>query len=252
MGTLLFFEIRKALRLRMLLTLVVLLGLESLWIAALSIRYWEMDHLQAYHSMGLLMTNIPQVHSLLMPIFLTVFASRLASMEHDANTFKLFFSTRISPAQMFWAKMIPLSIINLILSAGPVCIIVLLAKALVVELDTKVLLLQFVGSVLAGFAVTAIQLFLALAFEKQQIALLVGGAGGILGAIAGVIPNWICWFIPWQYFTLLAPVLPAFSGGSFAGLNYQAHMEVRLLFVLVVGVVAAGVCSRLFEKIALK
>lgn len=243
-------ELRKYFRSRFGLFLLVLIAFEALWISAALFVALSRDTVA---EKTLLYALVPgsQIHSLLAPIMMTILASRIATLEHDAHAYKLLFAHGIDPKNMFFAKMLVLFVCGTLISGIHCLTIAAILTAKNIVFSYGALALYFTGLLLAGIATSAIQLFLALSYDKQQVTLLIGGLGGLLGSTTNFMPRVIAMILPWQYFGLLLPAYPNYQDGSLISLTPAPHYGLLIVFVGAVGIVVSILLAFAFQKKAL-
>lgn len=132
-------------------------------------------------------------------LLVTLLATILANMEHQAHTWKLIFSMPVSRIQLYWTKCFWLIVgvltSRLVLMIGD-CIV---GFALGVQetLNWSRLFSFTVFPVLAAFALMGVQLWLSMVMKNQSVSIIAGGVGAILG-IYGLNLTGVLEYNPWS------------------------------------------------------
>ncbi|MBG0718180.1 ABC transporter permease subunit [Microbacterium sp. 2C] len=240
-------ELSKLRRKRLWLTVLLVLGFELLWILAILMVSLSRET-TAPLTMGYAIGQASQVHAIFAPILATVVVSRLAAMEHDGAMMPVLFAANQSRGSLFLAKYAVAATISTAATIVVVAAVSLAAGGQGVPADPGLVLLWLLGLVLANLAVVAIQLLLALLFQRQAVTLTVGIVGGLVGSFAGFVPTGVAAFIPWQYPGLVTPVRMEQTDGTITGFPLVEHLGALIALVAVVGAVSTVVGRSVFAR----
>mgnify|MGYP000217319537 CR=1 FL=1 len=245
MGSLLI-EVRKYPRFKLVLVWLALTGFEVLWVcAALAVSLVRETVITKTILYPLAQAS--QIHAFLFPISVAVLASRVSVLEHDASSYKLIFTTSISPARLFVAKFTALQALCCCACVVHVATIAFVAGSAQIPIDAGYMSLYALGCVVAGLPMGAIQLYLGLRYARQQVTLLVGGVGGLIGSLAQLMPRWVSLLLPWQYSALLSPAVVEAQGGTIVALHFPSGYVGDMLLVVAIGLVLPCILAKLFE-----
>lgn len=244
-------ELWKYPRSRFVIIVLALIAFESAWVfSALTValsRPTEVDKSVLYA-----LVPASQIHSLLAPIVLTVLASKLATLEHDARAFKTLFANGVDPHTLFFSKSLVLFICNTLISAAHCLTIYAAMTEQGINTDSLYLTLYFLVILIGGIATSSIQLYFALSYEKQQVTLFIGGFGAFIGSMTLFVPKLLALFLPWQYFGLLSPAKPTFVEGTMVDLSFTPNYALLVGFVLLVGLGLTPALAEAFKRNILK
>jgi len=222
------------------------LGFELVWILAIQMVYLSREMTTPIET-GFVISQASQVHAIFAPILATVVVSRLAAMEHDGDMMPVLFAANQSRGSLFRAKYAVAAMISTIATVIVVAAVTLVAAGRGVPTDAGLVAVWLLGLVLANLAVVAIQLTLALLFQRQAVTLTVGVIGGLVGSFAGFVPAAVAAFIPWQYPGLVTPVRMEFDG-VITGFTLIDHLGVLIALVAVVGVACTAAGQSVFTR----
>ena len=228
-------ELSKLRRRRLWLTVLLVLGFELAWIIAILLVSLSRETAVPLE-MGRAISQASQVHAIFAPILVTVLVSRLSAMEHDGNMMPVLFAANQSHSSLFLAKFAVAAVISTVATMVVVTSVGVVAAGRSVPADPGLVGVWLLGLVLANLAVVAIQLVLALLFQRQAVTLTVGVVGGLIGSFSGFVPTAVAVFVPWQYPGLVTPVRIAQTGGTITGFPLVEHLGVLIALVAVVGV----------------
>ncbi len=238
-------EVSKLRRKRLWLTVLLVLGFELLWIVAILTVSLSRET-TAPHTMGYAIGQASQVHAIVAPILATVVVSRLAAMEHDGAMLPVLFAANQSRGSLFLTKYAVAATISTTATVIVVAAVALVAGGQGVPADPGLMIAWLLGLVLANLGIVAIQLLLALLFQRQAVTLTVGIVGGLVGSFAGFVPPTIAAFIPWQYPGLVTPVRMEQTGGTITGFPLVDHLGVLIALVGVVGAACTAAGTAVF------
>ncbi|WP_136089915.1 ABC transporter permease [Auritidibacter ignavus] len=241
-------EFSKLKRKRLWLTVLLVLGFEVVWVLLLLINAFGRDISGAPKDTGFVIGQVSQVHTIFASIFATVIVSRLAAMEHDGGTMPMLFAANQSRGSLFRAKYLLAAGLSTFATLVIVAAVSALAAAQGVALDMGLIGVWLLGLVLATLAIVAIQLFLALLFQRQAVTLTVGIIGGLIGSSAGFVPPAVASLVPWQYPGLITPVRTEVVDGTIVGFSMIENLGALIAVVAVVGVLCAGIGQAVFSR----
>ncbi len=241
-------EIQKYFRSKIFLVLLLLVVFETLWVsAAIFISMGKETEITKTIAYPILQAG--QIHALLMPFFIAVLASRIAVLEHDARAYKLVFTTRLQPVLLYIGKFfVLLTCVGVVTLCHVLALFLVASTNGVVGEKWNLLLVYALGIFVAGISVSALQLFFAMRYERQQVALLLGGVGALLGVSAKFVPLGIAIVLPWQYFGLMTPVTAVFKDNKFQELNFPENFYLTMVLIAAVGIILIPVAAKLFER----
>lgn len=229
-------ELSKLRRKRLWLTVLLVLGFELLWIIAILTVSLSRETATPV-TMGYAIGQASQVHAIFAPILATVVVSRLAAMEHDGGMMPVLFAANQSRGSLFLAKYVVAAALSTAVTVLVVIAVCLVAASRGVPSDAGLVLVWLLGLVPANLAIIAIQLVLALLFQRQAVTLTVGVVGGLVGSFAGFVPTGVAALVPWQYPGLVTPVRMEQVDGTITGFPLVDHLAAIIALVAVVGVV---------------
>lgn len=240
-------ELAKLHRKRLWLTVLLVLGFESLWIVAI-LNVSLSREMSAPLTMGFPIGQASQVHAMFAPVLATVVVSRLAAMEHDGGMMPVLFAANQSRGSLFLAKFAVAVAISTVATGLVVLAVSLVAASQGVPSDPGLLTVWLLGLMLANLAIIAIQLVLALLFQRQAVTLTVGIIGGLMGSFAGFVPTGIAMLIPWQYPGLVSPVRMEQTDGAITGFPVVDHLAALIALVAVVGIAFMALGRFVFSR----
>lgn len=241
-------EFRKLKRKRLWLTVLLVLGFEVVWVLLLLVNALGRDISGAPKDTGFMIGQVSQVHTIFASIFATVIVSRLAAMEHDGGTMQMLFAANQSRGSLFRAKYLLAAGLSTLATLIVVAAVSSLAAAHDITLDTGLIGAWLLGMVMANLAIIAIQLLLALLFQRQAVTLTVGIVGGLVGSSAGFVPPAVAAFVPWQYPGLITPVRMETIDGTIVGFPMIDNLAALIAVVAGVGVVLTVVAQSVFSR----
>lgn len=185
------------------LCVLLFLVAEFIWSLWAALSYSDTYDIWCY-----LLLQIPSLNTLLMPILISILASRLSNNEYKGSTFKLL-NTLVNPKRLYSAKFICSSLYLLLATLGQVlCMIV---TSFIVGL-TEPMPLDHIASfilttLLVNLCLLAFYQTLSLLFANQVITLIAGLAGGFIGLFSLFFPPILQrLFLP-SYYSILDTVL---------------------------------------------
>lgn len=195
-------EFYKSRRRGLLLTVLLIVGFEALWIY----YAWRDPSLNEIEIGWMdLLYQLPSLNSIMFPILAAILASRLADLEHKGSTWKLL-ETIEPPKRLFFAKFL--------------CGAVYLLLALVLLVGAMLLcghVLNFAGTppiqkfvlfflfqLVAVLEIFAVQLLLSTQIRNQMIPLCLGCGGSFIGLMLLFVPvKPLQLLLPWGHTSLL-------------------------------------------------
>lgn len=202
--TLLKLEFFKCRRRKIALVCAGVLAVQALWMGVFLARQDGQDLAQGWM---LLLYNLAVIDAVVLPLSVSVLASRSCELEHKDGAVKLL-ETLAPPARLYAAK--------LAWGALTLAGLLVLRSALFLALGAA---LDFPGSLpwgrfslftLVSWAVSmmvyALQQGLSLGFVNQAAALVCGISGSFMGLLSMLFPSWLIRCVPWGYYGLLSLV----------------------------------------------
>lgn len=150
----------------------------------------------------ILFYNIPVMNTLLMPIFIAVFASRLVDIEHKGDMLKCLY-TFSSPEKIYFTKMIYGLIQILIFIPLHYLSIFIMAKVLEFPTDfpSSYMLYYITNTLLSCVMLFLLYFILSYFFKNQAVSISVGIIGCFMGLFAAFLPpSFFQRILPWSTF----------------------------------------------------
>ena len=195
-------EFYKSRRRGLLLTVLLIVGFEALWMyfawhdpSSNEIEIGWMD----------LLYQLPSLNSIILPILAAILASRLADLEHKGSTWKLLETVEL-PKQLFYAKFlcgaVYLLVALVLLVAGMLLCGHLLNFAGTPPAEKFVLFFLF--QLVAVLEIFTVQLLLSTQIRNQMIPLCLGCGGSFVGLMLLFVPvKPLQMLLPWGHTSLL-------------------------------------------------
>ncbi len=133
-------------------------------------------------AVGVLFNN-QTVNSLLLPIAISIFTSRIVNNERMGQTFKLQNANGRTTLKIFDSKLLLTALFFLLIAIAQTGLVTLYASVHGVHVPLSISLLQVIGQFLASLSLITLYLFLALVIEKQGLLLSLGFMGGFFGLV---------------------------------------------------------------------
>ena len=202
MRTALRLEFLKNKRRGLMLTTLLLVGFEVLWIY-MAFRNPSANEIQI--GWMELLYQVPALNSIILPVTAAVIASRLADVEHKGETWKLLKTIQRTEC-LFHAKFLCGTwylLLSIVLLTG--CMLVC-GKVLgyAGEPNLGKFLLFFVFQLFVALEIFAVQLTLSVLVRNQMIALCIGCGGAFIGLLLLFVPlKLLQYLLPWGHASLL-------------------------------------------------
>lgn len=197
-------EIKKMKRRYFPLLMICLFGFLWLW-STVNFRNID-DTLRAsgYFSM---LYSLPTLNTVVLPLFLSVLASRIWDTEHKGNTLKLL-CTLEKRKDIFLSKSLIGALFTTLISCLECLLILIFGKifAFTQTVPTTHLICFFITTFLTGTVLYLLQEILSLFFENQIVPLAIGLIGSFFGLFSLFFPAEFSQFVIWSYFCQLATI----------------------------------------------
>lgn len=195
-----FFKLKRK---KIWLLVLLFLSAELIWSLWAALSYGDTYDVWCY-----LLYQIPSLNTLLMPILISILASRLSNNEYKGSAFKLL-NTFISPKKLYTAKFICGSIYLVFTTFGQV--LCMLFTSFLVGFTTPIPLNHIASfimtTILVNLCLLALYQTLSLLFANQVISLVMGIAGGFIGLFSLFFPPILQkMFLP-AYYSILDTIL---------------------------------------------
>ncbi|MFT3983165.1 MAG: ABC transporter permease [Lachnospiraceae bacterium] len=197
-------ELQKIHRRKIWLIVTALIGTQFLWLL------WSFRTMDAYRlSQGFrhCLYNLPLINAIMMPLLISVIASRLCDIEHKGQTLKLL-QTIQSPGNLFDAKFLcgALHVIATVFIQFLLILLMGKIKGFTEPLPADKLLFYLFATVSVNLTILALQQVLSLLFVNQMIALTIGLIGSFAGLFSMFFPQGWQKIILWGYYGVLMQV----------------------------------------------
>lgn len=235
-----FYKIRRK---KIRIMLLLFLAAEMIW-ASVSIGI-SISRSAANASWEALVFTFASMNGLFLPILSAIVVSRICDMEHKGSTWKMLMTTPIGRRQVYAAKYACANALILygILAQTLFIVVFGLLKPMTAPLPPALIAQFAIGTLLATFAVTALQQWLSLAVRNQAFALCLGMVGGFVGTTSGLFPSAVRHLLIWSYYLDLSPASYKYgeSSGSYVSGSLPAGLIVAALLMAVVFYVAGNI-----------
>lgn len=200
-------------------------------------------------AVGVLFNN-QTVNSLLLPIAISIFTSRIVNNERMGQTFKLQNANGRSTLKIFDSKLLLTALFFLLIAIVQTGLVTLYASSHGVHVPLSISLLQVIGQFLASLSLIYCYLFLALVIEKQGLLLSLGFMGGFFGLVLASKTSALGSFIlPFLGAGYLAPYKFNLIDGSSYNYILDACLGLRLLlYLLYLAIIAVAVRAMIARK----
>lgn len=195
-------EFYKSRRRGLLLTMLLMVGFEALWMY----YAWHDPSLNEIQIGWMdLLYQLPSLNSIIFPILAAILASRLADLEHKGGTWKLLETAEL-PKQLFYAKFlcgaVYLLLAMVLLVAGMLFCGHTLGFA--GQPPREKFVLFFCFQLTAALEIFAVQLILSTQIRNQMIPLCLGCGGSFVGLMLLFVPvKLLQLLLPWGHASLL-------------------------------------------------
>lgn len=195
-------EIMKLKRRSFFLTLIALVLIGLLWTHMVTV--YQLSNSQLLLSK---FYDIAVINSMIMPLFISVLAARLLELEHLGKTFKLLQTSNESPWQLFTAKWLLMGIFLGLVGLVQLGYLFGFFQSQGSVIDYSLFLSYFVCFMLVGMGIALLHLYIAFIYEKQSVTIVLGLVGAFIALVTGgMLPRFIQFFLPWQYYVLFCPI----------------------------------------------
>lgn len=193
-------EIKKTKRRFIWAMLPAVLLLDFVWMGWIFAKAQAQELAEGYYN---LLTNLPMINTITLPIMMAVIASRLCDMENKGNTYKLL-CTLQKKGEIFRNKLILGSLYLLVFTILQFFVIRILGWQYQIP---QVFPWEQVGYYLLSTFITSLillllQEILSLMMDNQLYPFFIGLMGTFLGIFSWFFPNQLRYVIPWGYYSV--------------------------------------------------
>ncbi|MBS5144593.1 MAG: ABC transporter permease [Butyricicoccus pullicaecorum] len=202
MMTALRLEFLKSRRRGLMLTTLMLVGFEVLWIY-MAFRNPSANEIQI--GWMELLYQVPALNSIIFPVTAAVIASRLSDVEHRGETWKML-ETMQRAECLFHAKFLCGAWYLLLSTALLTGCMLVCGKVLgyAGEPDIEKFVLFFIFQLFGALEIFAVQLTLSVLVRNQMISLCIGCGGAFIGLLLMFVPlKFLQYLLPWGHASLL-------------------------------------------------
>ena len=194
-----FFKMRHR---RIALVCMALLGAQLLW-EGVDLMRTEPIH----HSWLGMCYDLVILDAVMLPLTMSVLASRNCESEHKGATFKLL-ETMTTPTRLYASKLAWGAIVSALMLGVRLLSFVGVGYWMAFRgpIPWQELLLYHLGSWAVSVMIYGLQQGLSLRFANQAVALVCGLAGSFLGLMSAFFPYAVARLLPWGYYGLMATV----------------------------------------------
>lgn len=197
-----------------------------------------------------LLYQYPVMNAILIPLMVSVVASRICDMEVKGDTMKILFTLE-KRGHFFDCKFLTGLKYILPFFIGQTLLLPVLGKifGFTQGLPWKQLLLFFISSLLVSTVLLLIQEILSLFSSNQILPLIVGLAGSFLGLFSMFFPENIIRLVLWGYFAVFSTVGMDWDKASRVSTYYEVPFPVGTFFLFLIFCAAAyALCRALTQK----
>ena len=248
-------EIYKMKRRKVLLTFLLILGVELLFVFSnygKNANFISMIADPGAPAWQDLIIGPGAMNGLFFPILTAVIASRICDMEHRGNTWKLLECNNEKRRTIWFCKFMIVE--GLMLSAIMIQALVIVAYGNAVgiaqPLPVSTLVSFVVGTAMVTSVTVTIQLFFSLAFPNQLVPMSVGMIGALIGFISTLLPPGLRNILIWGNYAELMVLGQNTSGGNLQAAELQVQ-EINFLplgILFVIGLAAFVLFLKKFER----
>ncbi len=236
-------EFTKLKRRSFLLSLIVIIIMELVWISVVINHELANTH-EAYNAIF----DMAYINDLILPLFISVLASRLLEMEHLGKTFKLLQTSNESPWQLFKAKLILMTIFAFVVSWLQTIFLKFIIQAAQVKVTPAQLSLSLLTTFLVCIFLSCLHLCLAFIYQKASVTVVTGLIGSFLSFVGiSALPLPIRFFVPWQYFSMMG-IAKRITGAHTYLFQYDSSYPLKLVALLLIILLAIFVSKKLIGK----
>ena len=211
-------EFYKCRRRKILLVCLGLLAAQLLWFG---VYFTRLDSEEIAQGWQMLLYNLALIDAIMLPLAVSVLASRNCEAEHKGATLKLL-ETIITPGSLYRAKLCwgaavlaAVLIVRIPLFAG-----LGLFAGLSAPVPWGRFLLFTAISWAVSMTVYLLQQGLSLRFANQAVPLVCGIFGSFVGLMSMLFPPWVQRCFPWSYYGVL----------SLAGMDWDAQSRISTMY----------------------
>lgn len=236
-------EFTKLKRRSFLLSLIVIIVVEFVWSSVVINSELAKTH-EAYNAIF----DMAAMNDFILPLFISVLASRLLEMEHLGKTFKLLQTSNESPWQLFKAKLTFMTIFAFMVSLLQTIFLKFIIQAAQIKVTPTQLTLSLLTTLLVCIFLSCLHLCLAFIYSKASVTVVAGLIGSFLSFVGiGALPLPIRFFIPWQYFSMMG-IAKRIIGAHTYLFQYDSNYPFKLVALLFIIIVAIVVSKKLIGK----
>ncbi|KAA9220737.1 MULTISPECIES: ABC transporter permease [Aerococcus] len=237
-------ELLKSRRTRSFSLAIILMLVALLWNLVSLASEFSSRQLDA---VGVLFNN-QTVNSLLLPIAISIFTSRIVNNERVGQTFKLQNANGKTTLKIFDSKLILTALFFLLIAIGQTGAVSLYASVHGVHVPLPISLLQVIGQFLASLSLITLYLFLALVIEKQGLLLSLGFMGGFFGLVLAsktsalwsfILPFLGAGYLAPYKFTLLDSMTYTYVLDACLGLRLMLYLAYLAIIAIAVRIMIA-------------
>ncbi len=223
------------------LIIVLCIGAQALWAVWAAGRMNEEMLKQGWLYF---LYQFPVINTIMMPVVVSVVASRICDIEHKGDMHKLLY-TLLPEYKLFWAKFACGSVFvggASILQAGLILILGRV-KHFKGEVPMQQIFMYFAASMLVSLTVLLFQQILSLYFVNQMIPLSIGLSGTFLGLFSLFFPGQLKYLVLWGYYGALTTVGMDWNRETRITHFYETGMNftgVSLLIIFFIGIFSVG------------
>ena len=236
-------EFTKLKRRSFLLSLLAIIAVELVWSGVVINLELAKTH-EAYNAIF----DMADMNDFILPLFISVLASRLLEMEHLGKTFKLLQTSNESPWQLFKAKLTLMAIFTFVVSLLQTIFLKFIIQAAQVKVTPAQLSSSLVTTFLVCFFLSCLHLCLAFIYQKASVTVVTGLIGAFLSLVGiGALPLPIRFFVPWQYFSMMG-IAKRTTGAHTYLFQYDNCYPVKLVALVLIIISAIFVSKKLIGK----
>ncbi|MED3645931.1 ABC transporter permease [Halalkalibacterium halodurans] len=184
------------------------------------------------------------------PLGITLICSQLASVDHQANSWKFLLTLPLKKEYVYVGKLmyaIGYSALTVgILLVGSILLGIVLNVSPNESIPWVLIVKQTLYPIVAAFSILSFQLFLSLFFRNQAFPIIVGVVTAIFTYSLLIFPASVSRWLFWTYPTLASPLKPVFEDGAFGGVMVAGGTELYLLLGITIGFIISYVGTKWF------
>ena len=236
-------EFTKLKRRSFLLSLVVIIIVGLVW-SGVVINYELVKTHRSYNAIY----DMAYMNDLILPLFISVLASRLLELEHLGKTFKLLQTSNESPWQLFKAKLTLMAIFAFAVSLLQTIFLKFIIQAAQINVSSLQLTFSLLTTFLVCIFLSCLHLCLAFIYQKPSVTVVTGLIGAFLSFVGiSALPLPIRFFVPWQYFSMMG-MAKRITGAHTYLFQYDNNYPFKLVALLLIILLAVFISKRLIGK----